>query len=65
MSLQRQVQEKVLERLGRVGVAARQAVHRLRVRYRELLREEIARTVESPSEIDDEIRHLKAVLGRR
>ena len=40
------------------------AVHRLRRRYGQLLREEIAHTVGQPDEVDDEIRHLKAVLGR-
>jgi RNA polymerase sigma-70 factor (ECF subfamily) len=40
------------------------AVHRLRRRYGELLREEIANTVSEPGEIEEEIRHLKAVLGR-
>jgi RNA polymerase sigma-70 factor (ECF subfamily) len=40
------------------------AVHRLRRRYGELLREEIARTVSQPGEVEEEIRHLKAVLGR-
>jgi len=39
-------------------------VHRLRRRYGELLREEIANTVSEPGEIEEEIRHLKAVLGR-
>ena len=38
-------------------------VHRLKQRYGELLREEIAHTVASPEEIDDELRHLIAVLG--
>jgi len=42
-----------------VGVA----VHRLRRRYGELLRQEIARTVNDPQEVDDEIRHLITVLG--
>jgi RNA polymerase sigma-70 factor (ECF subfamily) len=41
------------------------AVHRLRRRFGELLREVIAHTVSHPGEVDDEIRHLKAVLGRR
>jgi RNA polymerase sigma-70 factor (ECF subfamily) len=41
------------------------AVHRLRQRYRHLLREEIANTVANPSEVDEEMRHLFAVLGRR
>ena len=38
--------------------AVKVAVHRLRRRYRQLLREEIAQTVASPEEIDDEIRYL-------
>jgi hypothetical protein len=38
-------------------------VHRLRERYRELLRAEIAHTVAAPAEIDDEIRHLIEVVG--
>jgi RNA polymerase sigma factor (sigma-70 family) len=42
--------------------AVKIAVHRLRGRYRELLREEISRTV-GPDEIDAEIRDLFAVLG--
>jgi RNA polymerase sigma-70 factor (ECF subfamily) len=42
--------------------AARVAAHRLRKRFRELFREEIAHTV-SAEELDDEIRHLMAVLG--
>lgn len=36
--------------------------HRLRLRYRELLRDEIAQTVSQPAEIDDEIRHLMRVV---
>jgi RNA polymerase sigma-70 factor (ECF subfamily) len=43
--------------------AARVAVHRLRRRYREILREEIAETVATPEEIDDEIRSLFAALS--
>lgn len=39
-------------------------VHRLKRRYRELLREEIGRTVSAPEEIDEELRHLIAVVGR-
>ena len=42
--------------------AVRVAVHRLRRRYRELLREEIADTVSSPEEIDEEIRYLFSCL---
>ena len=42
--------------------AVRVAVHRLRQRYRELFREEVAHTVEQPSELNDEIPHLFSVL---
>jgi RNA polymerase sigma-70 factor (ECF subfamily) len=49
--------------LGMTGAAARQAVHRMRKRYRELLREEVGRTVESEEEVDDEIRALFKALG--
>lgn len=43
--------------------AVKVAAHRLRSRYRELLREEIAQTVATPGDVDDEIRSLFAVLG--
>lgn len=43
--------------------AVKVAVHRLRQRYRELLRAEIAETVDSPAEVDDEIRHLFTALS--
>lgn len=39
-------------------------VHRFKQRYGELLREEIAHTVTRPEEVDDELQHLIAVLGR-
>jgi hypothetical protein len=39
-----------------------QAFHRLRKRYRQLLREEIAHTVMVPGDVEDELRHLVAVL---
>ena len=38
--------------------ALRVAVHRLRRRYRDILREEIANTVTNPEDIEEEIRHL-------
>jgi DNA-directed RNA polymerase specialized sigma24 family protein len=41
------------------------AVHRLRQRYRQLLRDEIANTVETPEEVEEELRYLFAVLARR
>jgi RNA polymerase sigma factor (sigma-70 family) len=42
--------------------AVKTAVHRLRRRYRQLLRDEIAQTVAGPEEIDEEIRYLLATL---
>ncbi len=39
------------------------SVHRLRQRFRELLREEVAQTVSQPQDIDGELRHLIAVLS--
>lgn len=50
-------------RLGMSANAYRVAAHRLRVRYRELLRIEIAHTVSLPSEVDEELRHLVAVMS--
>jgi len=38
------------------------AMHRLRGRYRALLREEVARTVAAPAEVDEELRYLRAAL---
>jgi RNA polymerase sigma-70 factor (ECF subfamily) len=43
--------------------AVRVAVHRLRRRFGELLRNEIARTVATPAEVDEEIRHLFAAIA--
>jgi RNA polymerase sigma-70 factor (ECF subfamily) len=43
--------------------AVKVAAHRLRKRYRELLREEIAQTVSGPAEVEDELRNLFAALG--
>lgn len=43
--------------------AVRQAAHRLRKRYRELLRQEVADTVESDNDVEDEIGRLLASLG--
>lgn len=43
--------------------AVRQAASRLRKRYRELLREEVAATVKQDSEVDDEISRLFQALG--
>jgi RNA polymerase sigma factor (sigma-70 family) len=42
--------------------AVKQAFHRLRHRYRQLLREEIAHTVAVPDDVEDELRHFISVL---
>jgi RNA polymerase sigma-70 factor (ECF subfamily) len=46
------------------AAAVKTAVHRLRRRYTEVIREEIAATVADPGEVDDEIRFLLAALER-
>jgi RNA polymerase sigma-70 factor (ECF subfamily) len=51
-------------KLGLSESAVKSAVHRLRRRYRNLLRHEIAQTVAAPGEVDEELRHLFAVLGK-
>jgi hypothetical protein len=49
-------------RLGMSEAALRKAVERLRLRYQELFRQEIAHTVTSPAEVQDELRHLQTVM---
>jgi RNA polymerase sigma-70 factor (ECF subfamily) len=51
-------------KLGMEEGGVKVAVHRMRQRYRELLRAEIANTVASPGEVDAEMRHLFNVLAR-
>lgn len=53
---------QVATRLHMTEAAAKKAASRMRRRYRELLREEIAQTVASLDEVDDEIRNLFAVM---
>jgi hypothetical protein len=50
--------------LGQTESAVKSAVHRLRQRYRDLVREEIDQTVADPAEIEAEIRYLITVLSR-
>jgi RNA polymerase sigma-70 factor (ECF subfamily) len=45
--------------------ALKVAIHRLRKRYRELFRQEIADTVADPAEVESELRFLAAALTRR
>jgi RNA polymerase sigma factor (sigma-70 family) len=53
---------KLAQRLGASEGAIKVAVHRLRQRYRDLLRAEIAQTVSSPGEIEEELRALFTAL---
>lgn len=50
-------------RAGLTEGAFKVAVHRLRTRFREALRQEVAQTVGRPEEIDDELRHLLSVVS--
>ena len=50
-------------RMGLPRATVKTHVHRLRQRYREIVRREIARTVSAPHEIDEELRYLCNVLA--
>jgi DNA-directed RNA polymerase specialized sigma24 family protein len=58
----RQPQSEIAREFAMNENAVKQAFHRFRQRYREILREEIARTVASPGDVEDELRYLIAVL---
>lgn len=49
--------------LGMSEGAMKVAVHRLRRRYRELLREEVAQTVRSPCDLEEELRSLQTAFS--
>jgi RNA polymerase sigma-70 factor (ECF subfamily) len=55
-------QAEIAAQLGMTENALRQAFHRFRQRYQSLLREEIAHTVATSGEIEDELCHLIAVV---
>ena len=59
---ERPSQADIAREFGMTENAVKQAFHRLRQRYRQLLREEVAHTVATPAEIEDELRHLIAAL---
>jgi len=62
-SRESQPYDKLAAEFGITEAAVKVAVHRLRKRYRELIRAEIADTVASATDIDTEMRHLLAVLA--
>lgn len=49
--------------LGMSETAVKVALHRMRERYRNLLRSQIALTVDTPAEVDEEIMHLFKAIG--
>ena len=53
---------EMAEKLDLTETAARVAVHRLRQRYRQLIRAEVASTVAAPEEVEAEMHHLFEVL---
>jgi hypothetical protein len=54
---------EIAGRLGMPVNTLKSHVHRFRVRYRELLCEEVAHTVATPGEVEAELRHLRAILA--
>jgi RNA polymerase sigma factor (sigma-70 family) len=55
-------QAKIAGELGMNENAVKQAFHRLRYRYRQLLHQEIAHTVAAPEDVEDELRHFMSIL---
>ncbi len=55
--------ETLARQLGIDIVAARRLLRRMRQRYRELLRAEVAATVREPGDVDDELRYLVSILA--
>ncbi len=56
--------KELAAKLGVSEGAVKSAVHRLRQRYRQVLRSEIAQTVAKPDQVDEELRHLFVVVGK-
>jgi RNA polymerase sigma-70 factor (ECF subfamily) len=55
-------QAKIAGELGMTENAVKQAFHRMRYRYRQLLHEEIAHTVAALDDVEDELRHFMSIL---
>jgi RNA polymerase sigma-70 factor (ECF subfamily) len=56
--------EEIARRLNMSEGAVKVAVHRLRQRYRRLLRDAISETVSTEADLDDEMRYLISVLRK-
>ena len=57
-------QSEAAAQLGLSESAVKVAIHRLRNRFREFIRGEVAQTVDEPAEVDAELRYLVEVLAR-
>ncbi|MBE7158935.1 MAG: hypothetical protein INR62_10980, partial [Rhodospirillales bacterium] len=55
-------QEEVAERLQMPFTTFRSTLRRTRQRYRETLRDEVARTITNPSQVDEELHYLYQLL---
>jgi RNA polymerase sigma-70 factor (ECF subfamily) len=55
--------QKLSKTLGVPETSVKRLVHELRVRYRDLLRAEVAQTVEKPEDVDEELRYLCVALA--
>jgi RNA polymerase sigma-70 factor (ECF subfamily) len=54
--------QQIAASLGMAEGAVKVAAHRMRLRYRELLRSEVAHTVATSGEVDEELRYLATAL---
>ena len=55
---------QLAEKFGLSAGNVKTIAHRLRERYREVLREEISQTVAKPGDVDDEIQYLMRIVGQ-
>ena len=55
--------QRLSKTLGVPEASVKRLVHQLRQRYRALLREQVAQTVEKPEDVDEELRYLCAALA--
>ncbi len=58
-------QAEAARALGMSETAVKVAIHRLRTRFREIIRAEVAATVSDPGDAADELRHLIAIASSR
>jgi RNA polymerase sigma-70 factor (ECF subfamily) len=54
---------EIAQQLNLSSAAVAMSIHRMRRRYGELLRQEVAATVDDPADVEDELRYLMAVVS--